>query len=543
MTATTQPAQPAPAVPFEPLPPADPGLGTRTLAHVLLRAAREHPDTVAVSVEGEPAVTYAELLDRARGLAASLERRAPQARHVGLLLPNGAAFVVGLYAAALARRTAVLLNPRLRDPELVYQVGQSQVGVLIAADAPGRPLASLFPALEKDHVDPAVIWAGSGTPPTGEPLEDWLADVPEPAAGPGDLPDEEDVAVIIYTSGSTALPKGVMLRHRSVVRNAEVVAERFGATDRDRVFSAGPFFHSGGLTMQLVLAALVGAPAYSVAAFDPTTVLDIVEREQITLYSGIETLFLRLTEARGFARERLASVRSGWTTGTPAILHAIADEVGIPGVICIYGISEAAPNVTMSPADDTPEHRLETVGRPQDGTEVRLLDPVTGEDVGIGRPGEIAVRSYGVMAGYWDKPAETAEALAGGWLHTGDLAVRRPDGYLSFAGRIKDIVRVGGENVSCSEVENALYGLGGIELASVIPVDDGARGQRVVAAVRMAEGAPFDEDGMIAALRGRLAGYKVPSRIVHVPQMPLTESGKVVKRRLAEVVEPLLGQR
>lgn len=527
-------------VPFEPLPPVAPDLGARTLAHVLLRASRQRPDGLAVSVLDDGAVSYAELLGRARGFAAALNTHAPQARHVGLLLPNGIDFVACMYGAALARRTAVLLNPRLRDPELVYQIGQSQVGVLVSADAPKRPMASLFPALASAGVTSPVVWAGPGEPPSGTGLADWIADAVPAEDFPAELPDEDDIAAIIYTSGSTALPKGVMLQHRAVVRNAEVVADRFAATATDKVFSAGPFFHSGGLTMHLVLSALVGASAHSVQAFDPTSVVDLVERERITLYSGIETLFLRLAEAEGFGPARLASVRTGWTTGTPAILHAIAEEVGVPSVIGVYGISEAGPNVTMSSHDDTPEHRLETVGRPQDGTEVRLADPVTGEEVNPGEPGEILVRSASAMVGYWDKPDETARALAGGWVHTGDLAVRRPDGYLTFAGRIKDIVRVGGENVSCAEVENAIYSLGGVELASVVPVEDSERGQMVVGAVRLSDPSTFDEDALITQLRDKLAGYKVPRRIVHVDEMPLTASGKVVKPKLTEVVLPLL---
>jgi acyl-CoA synthetase (AMP-forming)/AMP-acid ligase II len=289
--------------------------------------------------------------------------------------------------------------------------------------------------------------------------------------------------------------------------------------------------------MQVVLSALCGATAFSVRSFDPTEVVEIVERERITIYSGIETLFLRLSDARDFRRERLASIRTGWSTGTPGILRAIADEIGVAGVIGVYGISEAAPNVTMSTWDDTREHRLETIGRPQDGTEVLLADPATGEPVEVGVPGEILVRSYGVMQGYYEKPEETAEALRDGWLHTGDLAVRREDGYFMFAGRIKDIVRVGGENVSCAEVENAIYGLGGVELAAVIPMEDPACGQIVVAAVRLANQAPFSEEELIARLRTTLAGYKVPRRIVHLDEMPMTESGKVQKRQLGEVIE------
>ena len=188
-----------------------------------------------------------------------------------------------------------------------------------------------------------------------------------------------------------------------------------------------------------------------------------------------------------------ASVRTGWATGTPAILSTIADDVGIAGVVGVYGITEAGPNVTMSPWDDTREHRLATIGRPQLDTEIVLIDPASGNPAPQGQAGEIVIRGYGVMQGYYGKPEETAAALRDGWLHTGDLAVERDDGRFTFAGQIKDIVRAGGENVSCAEVENALYSLGGVELASVLAIDEASGSQIVVAAVKLVGGTSFEE--------------------------------------------------
>ena len=519
-----------------------PDLDAYTLAAVLRRAARRWPDTTAIQIPGEEPLTYSQLFRAAEEFAIALDVRVPDVERVGVLLPNSARFLVALYGSALAGRTAVLLNPRLRDGELIYQIGQSGVGLVVAADPPRRPLMDLFGALIDAHLEPDVVWAGSSAAPAGTLWDEWLS-VERPAVWRPRTPVEGDTAVIIYTSGSTALPKGVMLAHLSVVHNAELVAARFAATHDDRVFSAGPFFHSGGLTMHVVLAALCGATAYSTAMFDPTEVVSIVERERITIYSGIDSLFLRLTEAEDFTPDRLASVRTGWATGTPAILSTIADEVGIAGVIGIYGITEAGPNVTMSPWDGTREHRLATVGRPQLDTEVKLIDPVSGVAAVPGQPGEIVIRGYGVMQGYYGKPEETAAALRDGWLHTGDLAAERHDGRLTFAGRIKDIVRVGGENVSCAEVENALYSLGSVELASVLAIEDTSGSQIVVAAVKLVDGNTFVEAVLRERLRPLLAGYKIPKYIVHLDEMPMTESGKVQKRQLLDVVEPMIPTR
>jgi acyl-CoA synthetase (AMP-forming)/AMP-acid ligase II len=514
-----------------------------TLAAVLARAARTRPEQLAVHVDGEAPLTYRELLDQARRVAAALTVRHPGARHVGLLLPNSSRWLAALYGAAIAGRTAVLLNPRLTVEELLYQIGQSDTDVLICGRHPRGTPSALLQRLASDLPAVELAWADDDAPGSTAPWSHWL-DVPPPPAPAARIPDERDTAVIIYTSGTTALPKGVMLAHRSIVRNAWLVGRRFRLGPGDSIFSAGPFFHSGGLTLHVLLAAVYGLPVISVPAFDPDRVLDMVQNSETTVYNGIETLFLRLTDSPRFDRRRLARVRTGWATGTPAILHTIAEEVGVPGVVGCYGISEAAPNVSMSPCEDTREHRLETIGRPQPWTTVRFWNAERERPVAPGEVGELTVRGHGLMQGYYNKPEETAEALRGGWLHTGDLALVRPDGYMEFHGRAKDTVRAGGENISCAEVENAIYGLGGVELAALVGVEDERYGQLPVAVVKPAAGGPqWTADEMIERLRERLAGYKVPRRVLFLDHMPLTESGKVRKGPLVESIRPTLQRR
>jgi acyl-CoA synthetase (AMP-forming)/AMP-acid ligase II len=511
-----------------------------TLAAVLRRAARRKPEQVAVHVDGEPPLNYGELWAEATRVAVALRTRHPDARHVGLLLPNSSRWLAALYGVAIAGRTAVLLNPRLTVDELLYQIDQSDSEVLVCGPHPRGTPSELLERLAADLPHIELVWADDDAPARTAPWSDWL-DVPPLPAEPRRIPAADDTAVIIYTSGTTALPKGVMLAHSSVVRNALLVGRRFRLGPDDSIFSAGPFFHSGGLTLHVVLAAVHGLPALSVPAFDPDRVLDVVERSGATIYNGIETLFLRLTDAARFDRRRLARVRSGWATGTPAILHTIADEVGVPGVVGCYGISEASPNVSMSPCDDSPEHRLETIGLPQPWTAVRIWDTESERTVGAGEVGEITVRGYGLMQGYYKKPDETADALRDGWLHTGDLGLVRPDGYLEFHGRAKDIVRAGGENISCAEVENAIYALGGVEIAALVGVEDERYGQLPVAVVKQAaDGPDWTAEEMIERLRQTLAGYKLPRRVLFMDDLPLTESGKVRKGPLAESIRPAL---
>jgi acyl-CoA synthetase (AMP-forming)/AMP-acid ligase II len=511
-----------------------------TLAAVLRRAAERRPERLAVHVDGEEPLTYRGLWDQARRVAAALQARRPDARHVGLLLPNSSRWLAGLYGIAIAGRTAVLLNPRLTVDELMYQIDQSDSELLVCGPHPRTDLGPLLERLADDLPAVELVWADDEAPARTAPWSYWL-DVAQPPAGRSRVPAEQDTAVIIYTSGTTALPKGVMLAHASIVRNALLVGRRFKLHDGDSIFSAGPFFHSGGLTLHVVLAAVHGLPALSVPAFDADGVLDMVERTGATIYNGIETLFLRLTDSRHFDRCRLGRVRTGWATGTPAILHTIADDVGVPGVVGCYGISEASPNVTMSPCGDTPEHRLETIGRPQPWTAVRVWDEERERQLPPGEVGELLVRGYGLMQGYYRKPAETADALRDGWLHTGDLGLVRPDGYLEFHGRAKDIVRSGGENISCAEVENAIYALGGVEIAALVGVEDERYGQLPVAVVKpAADGPDWTADEIIERLRQSLAGYKLPRHVLFLDDLPLTESGKVRKGPLSESIRPTL---
>lgn len=503
-----------------------------TLADALARVSANRPRAIAIVVEGQTSVTYGQLWQWARSVAGAVQAWAPGPR-LAILLPNCWQWLACLYGAALSRSTAILLNPKLTVPELLYQIEQSDAGLVVTTDLPGRDQDALLTELASRLAEVRVVWIGSRTPLEGGPRlktwEDWLRLAP---AGPLLWPHPEDTAVLIYTSGTTASPKGVMLAHASVVRNAWYVGWCLGLRPGDRVFSAGPFCHSGGLTLHLVASALYGATVCSTPRFDPELVLTHLERHRCTHYSGIETLFLRLLEAPRFSPRLMASVRTGWSTGSPAVLRRIAGEVGVGGVTAVYGISEASPNVSICHWRDSLEHRLETAGRPHPWTQVKIVAPQGGGEVAAGEVGEITVRGYQVMQGYYRKPAETAAALASGWLHTGDLGRIRPDGYLEFVGRLKDIVRVGGENVSCVEVEDALYSLEGIELAAVLPREDPVYGEVPIAVVKVSPGLREEAGWILDRLRGRLARYKLPRQVLFVDALPLTSSGKVQKSLL-----------
>ncbi|TAM17143.1 MAG: long-chain fatty acid--CoA ligase [Candidimonas sp.] len=506
-----------------------------TLGDILARAARWSPDKTAFSISGDGTITYQALYRRASDIARRLVEL--PGKNVGILLPNSIDWVVCLFGAALAGKAAVLLNTRLTTTELAYQIDQSDTSVLMTGPLYKRNADTLVTAL-KDECPKcdSIVWWGDGRPANSIDIKTWLSQGAMGQAGDLQPVDESSLAVIIYTSGTTSLPKGVMLSHYSIAANALMVGQAFGANEDDRVFSAGPFAHSGGLTMHVVLSVLYVATAYSVSYFAPSEVLNVVETNRCTIYNGIETLFLRLLDAPDFDRSRVRSIRTGWATGSRSVLHRIADEVGMPGIIGVYGISEAAPNVLISHHLETREHRLDTVGRLHPWMRAQVCDPETGQLVKNGEIGELTLLGYSVMQGYYQNPEETAKAMRNGWLHTGDLVRRREDGYFEFAGRSKDIIRVGGENVSALEVEDLLHQIHGVAIAAVIPVEDEVYGEVPLAVIKPVNGVQLRTEDIMTALSGHLASYKLPKRVVFREDMPLTDSGKVQKKQLRALV-------
>lgn len=508
-------------------PTSPPKTSPTAIPHLLHTAATHHPDTVAIDVAGDRTTTYAELYAAASRVAAMVQESTSESDHIAVLMPNSVAWAEAMYGTALAGRTGVLLNPRLTVAELTYQVAQSESRIVFVDGLDPELLAGLrdrLPDVTFTTTDAARSGEGAGR---GEAASPHAPRAVDPQA----------TAVIIYTSGTTSAPKGVELSHAALLHNASKVADRFALTDDDRVFGAGPFFHSGGLTMHILMCALRGITAHSIVRFRPDEVLSLIEEHSITIYSGIETLFLRLLQAENFDPSRMRSVRTGWTTGTPAIADIIALKVGVPGVITVYGISEAGPNVFMSSVDDSPDHRLRTVGRPLDGVEVRIIDPLTDKDMPDGARGELVVRTPSLMKGYYAKQAETADALRSGWLHTGDILIRRPDGFYEFGGRRKDTVRTFGENVSCAEVEDSIYEHTDVSLAAVVALPDPERGEIVAAAI-VPGGARTvtTHAALTAALTPHLSGYKLPRRVVVLDEMPMTASGKVRKAGLKDIL-------
>lgn len=529
-----------------------------TFPRLLQRQLRERPDDLAVSTP-QQRVTWHELsadVER-HGVALLALGIAPGAK-VGILMPNCYEWTVWAYAAASIGAVIVPINTRFLAAELGYQLTASDTELLVLAPTIGDTdflaiVASMVPALST--AEPStwhsetlprlrhVVTAGASTTFSGaldanaltasSVDEAAISRVRERAA----VVKPDDAVLIQFTSGSTALPKGAMLSHQSTLRNAQNVAARLHITHDDYIFVPGPFFHVGGLTLGMLLGLTTGAPVYALPRFDAAVVLATIEREKITVYSGVDSLFITLYKHPDFRREAIASVTKGWIASSPDIVRMVHTEMGLTGISNVFGISEASPNVTIGDLDEPPELRAITCGRPHPGCEVKIIDPTTGATLAAGESGEILYRGYSLMLGYYNNPAATAKAIdSDGWLHTGDRGVLRESGHLEYHGRIKDMLRVGGENLAPTEVEEALCRHPKVRQAAVIGLPDERLAEVPAAVVELKDGETCTAEELTAWCSARLAAFKVPRVVAFVEQMPMTGSGKIQKSGMLQDV-------
>jgi O-succinylbenzoic acid--CoA ligase len=488
----------------------------------LTQRAAASPQRTALVVEGRE-ISFAALEASARASAARLRAAGLRPGDVlASLLWNGRAFVECLHAAALCGATLLPLNARAAPPELAFVLQDASATLLVhgsgdlaksAADA--SRLAGGVPAL-------AV---------TGGPSASLAPEVPPPGSDGGwaeSIPPEGRLAVL-YTSGTTGQPKGACLSFGNFLASAGASALHLGASADDRWLACLPLFHVGGLAI-LSRSVLAGSAVVLHERFDAEAVSRALERDAITHVSLVPTMLRRLLEARG-ERPAPSTLRCVLVGGgpTPPTLLERARALGFP-VAATYGLTEATSQV----ATQLP-HAASLVGEmaapPLPGIEVRI-EGEAGEALPAGQAGEICVRGPTVMTGYLGRPEETARALRGGWLHTGDVGLLDSRGWLRVLDRRQDLVVSGGENVYPTEVEAVLTAHPEVAEAAVAGEPDADLGQRVVAAVVLRPGARCDEAALRAFCRGRLAGYKVPRRLLFLAELPRTSSGKVLRRSL-----------
>ncbi|MGX1249136.1 fatty-acyl-CoA synthase [Streptomyces ambofaciens] len=513
-----------------------------TIGANLHRAVTAHPDREAlVDVPSGRRWTYAEFgaaVDEvARGLLAKGVTRGDR---VGIWAVNCPEWVLVQYATARIGVIMVNVNPAYRAHELEYVLQQSGITLLVASLA------------HKSSDYRAIVEQVRGRCPAlretvyiGDPSWDALT------AGAAAVPQErvealaaelscDDPVNIQYTSGTTGFPKGATLSHHNILNNGYWVGRTVGYTEQDRVCLPVPFYHCFGMVMGNLGATSHGACVVIPApSFDPVATLEAVQRERCTSLYGVPTMFIAELNLPDFASWDLTSLRTGIMAGSPCpveVMKRVVAEMHMEQVSICYGMTETSPVSLQTRMDDDLEHRTGTVGRVLPHIEVKIVDPVTGVTLPRGEAGELRTRGYSVMLGYWEEPEKTAEAIdPGRWMHTGDLAVMREDGYVEIVGRIKDMIIRGGENIYPREVEEFLYGHPKIADVQVVGVPHERYGEEVLACVVPRDAAdPLTLEDVRAYCEGQLAHYKVPSRLQLLDSFPMTVSGKVRKVELRE---------
>ena len=518
-----------------------------TIGAAFDRTVAAHPDHEALVVPfQEVRLTYRQLAERVDRLARGLMAMGLQVGdRLGMWSPNNAEWVYVQFAAAKAGVVLVNINPAYQTEELRYALAQSGCRAVVSAKGfktsdYARMIAEVRPSLpDLEHVVLLDTPDWDALLASGDSIEQ------HELVARGQSLTNSDPINIQYTSGTTGFPKGATLSHRNLLNNGYFLGEGFRYTDADRVCIPVPFYHCFGMVIgnlaNLTHATTTVLPAPS---FEPLATLQTLEAERCTSVLGVPTMFIAMLSHPEFHTFDLSSLRTGMMAGSPCpveVMKQCVDEMHMGEVTIGYGMTETSPVSTQTSPDDPLDKRVGTVGRVLPHVQVKIIDPSSGETLGLDEPGELCTKGYSVMLGYWNEPKMTAEAIdADGWMHSGDLAVMDSDLYVSIVGRIKDMIIRGGENIYPREVEEFLYSHPDIVDVQVIGVPDVRYGEELVAWVRLREGASLTRDELAAYCAGRIAHFKVP-RYMHVTdEFPMTVTGKVQKYRMREVSIELL---
>ncbi len=526
-----------------------PALLEETIGANLERIVAQHGDREAlVEVASGRRWTYASLDADVNALARGLVAAGiAKGDRVGIWAPNCAEWTLVQYATAKIGAIVVNVNPAYRTHELAYALNQSGMRMLISAEAfKTSDYRAMVEEVRRDTLAlERVVYIGT---------DDWT----DLVAGGTDLPDDTvaqrmstlepgDPINIQYTSGTTGYPKGATLSHRNILNNGFFVTDTINFTHEDRLAIPVPFYHCFGMVMGNLGCTTHGATMVIPGpGFDPGATLKAVQDERCTGVYGVPTMFIAMQNHADFATYDLSSLRTGIMAGSICpveVMKHCVNDMHMAEASIAYGMTETSPVSCQTLSDDDLERRTETIGKVHPHVEIKIVDPATGNTVERGETGEFCTRGYSVMIGYWNDQEKTDEAIdAEGWMHTGDLAVMRDDGYCNIVGRIKDMVIRGGENIYPREIEEFLYTHPDIEDVQVIGVPDVRYGEELCAWVKMRAGAtPLDADAVRAFANGKLSHYKIPRYVMVVDEFPMTVTGKIRKVQMREESAEKLG--
>ncbi len=536
-----------------------------TIGDLLDRQAQDFSDNDAlVHVDWNVRYTYREFRDEcdrmARGLMSIGIKKGD---HVGIWVTNYPEWVVAQFALAKIGAVLVTVNPAYRTHELEYvlrqsdatalilignfrtsdyvamlnevipQLRESEPGQLNCADLPFLRHVIFVPphpeATESTYDEcPPGMWSWDDVKSRNEDV------TPAALAQRQSECDPDDVIHILYTSGTTGNPKGVMLSHYNITANGRYAVEGLNFTDQDRLCLPVPLYHCFGCTLGTVACATTGATMVLASEyFDPLKTLVALEKERCTAVYGVPTMFIAQLGHPDFDKFDLSSIRTGLMAGSPCpieVMREVIERMGAAEMTVGYGLTEASPVITLTSSHDTLERRVTTVGLVIPNLEAKIVDQETGEEMPIGEQGELCSRSFMNMKGYYKMPQATAEAIdAEGWLHTGDLATVDDEGYFKITGRLKDMIIRGGENVYPREIEEFLYSNPKISDVQIIGVPDERFGEEIMAWVLLKPDETATEDEIKEFCRGKIAHFKVPRYVKFVTEFPMTVTGKIQK--------------
>jgi long-chain acyl-CoA synthetase len=489
------------------------------LAANLVNSAERDGQRIALKLD-ETEIPYASLDAASARVAGLLRDRGVQpGGRVGIMLPNVPQFAVAYYGVLRAGGVVVPMNQLLKAREVEFYLSDSEASLLFAwhgfaAEAEKGAAAA--------GVDAVVVTPGE--------FERLLGSV-EPRPGVVDVEDE-DTAVILYTSGTTGRPKGAELTHFNLGRNVEVAVDLIGLESHSVILGALPLFHAFGQTCGMNAAVAAGAMLSLIARFDPTKTLEIIERDRVTVFEGVPTMYSAMLNAPDGDRYDATSLEvciSGGAAMPVEVMRGFEQKFGCK-VLEGYGLSETSPMASFNHPDR--ERKPGSIGTPVAGVEMKVVDD-EGAEVAHGDAGEIVIRGHNVMKGYWRRPEATEEAIREGWFHSGDIGRIDDDGYFFIVDRKKDLIIRGGYNVYPREIEEVLYEHADVREAAVIGVAHPELGEEVAAAVVLKPGATVTETDIRDHVKANVAAYKYPRHVWFVDELPKGPTGKILKREIA----------
>ena len=530
-----------------------------TFPQVLDRMAEEFPDQLAFKYTTlDYTRTYSQFRDDVDTFARSLIAMGVRAgTHVAVWATNVPQWYIAFWATTKIGAVLVTMNTAYKIHEAEYLLRQSDTHTLIMIKGYrdshyDEIMAELCPELastksgDKLHAKRLpflrnIVTVGYEQEGciTWEQAMDKSGEVPvEEVYRMASLVRKDDVCNMQYTSGTTGFPKGVMLTHYNVVNNGKCIGDRMDLSTADRMMIHVPMFHCFGMVLAMTAAMTHGGTVLPLPYFSPKSSLACINSERITAFHGVPTMFIAMLQHPDFEKTDFSYMRTGIMAGSPcpiSKMREVVEKMHMSEITIVYGQTESSPGCTMSSTDDPLEDRVATVGHPLPKIECKIVDPETGLECPDNVTGEFVARGYNIMKGYYKMPKATANAIdKDGWLHTGDLACRTPEGNYRITGRLKDMIIRGGENIYPKEIEEFIYTHPKVKDVQVIGVPDEALGEEIMACVILKEGETMTEQEMKEYVLSHMAKHKVPKYIDFVTEFPMNVAGKILKYKMRE---------